>query len=57
LEAEPLREATRWLASYRRYWEESYERLAGLLAALQEETGEAREDEPEETDPTGRRRS
>jgi DNA-binding transcriptional ArsR family regulator len=36
LEAEPLREATAWLANYRDYWEESYERLDELLAALQE---------------------
>ncbi len=35
LEAEPLKEAVTWLASYRDYWEESYERLDGLLAALQ----------------------
>jgi DNA-binding transcriptional ArsR family regulator len=40
LEAEPLREATAWLATYREYWEESYERLDALLAALQHtETG------------------
>ncbi len=36
LEAEPLREATAWLADYRESWEESYERLDALLAALQE---------------------
>jgi hypothetical protein len=36
LEAEPLREATAWLADYREYWEVSYERLDALLAALQE---------------------
>jgi DNA-binding transcriptional ArsR family regulator len=35
LEAEPLREATAWLARYREYWEESYERLDELLSALQ----------------------
>ena len=37
LEAEPLREATAWLARYREYWEESYERLDALVAALQDE--------------------
>jgi hypothetical protein len=26
-----------WLATYREYWEESYERLDALLAALQDE--------------------
>jgi DNA-binding transcriptional ArsR family regulator len=36
LEAEPLRDATAWLADYREYWEESYERLDALLAALQQ---------------------
>lgn len=35
LEAEPLREATEWLVGYREYWEESYERLDELLAAIQ----------------------
>jgi DNA-binding transcriptional ArsR family regulator len=35
LEAEPLREATEWLVGYREYWDESYERLDELLAALQ----------------------
>jgi DNA-binding transcriptional ArsR family regulator len=55
LRAEPLREATVWLAGYREYWEESYERLDELLIALQRE-------EPTDTslilnpgnDPTGR---
>lgn len=36
LRAEPLREATAWLAEYRGFWEESYERLDELLAELQE---------------------
>ena len=37
LRAKPLREATVWLAGYRDYWEESYERLDELLVALQQE--------------------
>lgn len=37
LEAEPLRDATRWLARYQQYWQESHDRLDELLAALQEE--------------------
>jgi DNA-binding transcriptional ArsR family regulator len=37
LRAEPLREATLWLAGYREYWEESYERLDELLTELQQE--------------------
>jgi DNA-binding transcriptional ArsR family regulator len=36
LEAEPLRKATEWLADYREYWEESYERLDELLKAVQD---------------------
>jgi DNA-binding transcriptional ArsR family regulator len=35
LEAEPLREATAWLARYRDYWEESFDRLDDLLESLQ----------------------
>lgn len=34
LEAEPLREATAWLARYREFWDESYERLDALLSSL-----------------------
>jgi DNA-binding transcriptional ArsR family regulator len=53
LRAEPLREATVWLAGYREYWEESYERLDELLASLQEEET----DRSRQGDPTGRSRS
>ena len=38
LEAEPLREATAWLARYQAHWDASYDRLDALLAALREET-------------------
>jgi DNA-binding transcriptional ArsR family regulator len=38
LEAEPLREATAWLAQYQEYWDETYEQLDELLAALQEDS-------------------
>ena len=34
LEAEPLREATAWLARYQEYWDESYDRLDALLTAV-----------------------
>ena len=34
LEAEPLREATEWLARYQAYWDESHARLDALLASL-----------------------
>jgi DNA-binding transcriptional ArsR family regulator len=35
LEAEPLRDATAWLARYQAFWDERYERLDNLLSALQ----------------------
>ena len=35
LEADPLREATDWLAKYQAYWDESYERLEELLTKLE----------------------
>lgn len=37
LEAAPMREATRWLADFHRFWAESYDKLDVLLAEL---TGE-----------------
>jgi DNA-binding transcriptional ArsR family regulator len=37
LRAEPLKQATDWLANYREYWEESYERLDELLETLKSE--------------------
>jgi DNA-binding transcriptional ArsR family regulator len=37
LEAEPLQEATVWLAGYREFWDKSYDRLDALLARLQRE--------------------
>ena len=40
LEAEPLREATEWLARYQAYWDGSHERLDALLARLQDEPAE-----------------
>ena len=43
LEAQPLRKATAWLARYREFWEERYDRLDALLAKLQDEPQSARE--------------
>ena len=37
LEAEPLREATAWMARYQEFWDESYDRLDSLLQRLQQE--------------------
>ena len=36
LEAEPLKRATGWLADYRTYWSESYDRLDELFESLNE---------------------
>jgi DNA-binding transcriptional ArsR family regulator len=54
LEAEPLKEATVWLAGYRQYWEESYERLDVLLDRLQQEQTDRSLLPDAGTDPTGR---
>ncbi|HEV2529877.1 MAG TPA: metalloregulator ArsR/SmtB family transcription factor [Thermomicrobiales bacterium] len=40
LEADPLREATAWLAAYQAYWQESHDRLDALLAELLEGSDE-----------------
>ncbi|GAC1510436.1 MAG: metalloregulator ArsR/SmtB family transcription factor [Chloroflexota bacterium] len=37
LEAEPLRDATVWLARYQEYWDESFKRLDALLATLRDD--------------------
>src|SRR3954453_18723548 len=37
LRAEPLRTATQWLAGYREFWNESFDRLDGLLVSLQDD--------------------
>ncbi len=37
LEATPLKEASVWLEHYRRFWEESFDRLDDLLKTLQEQ--------------------
>ena len=35
LEASPLKDATQWLETYRRFWEESFDRLGDYLHELQ----------------------
>ena len=37
IEAGPLKQATDWLENYRAYWEESYQRLDGLLEQMHAE--------------------
>ena len=41
LEARPLREATQWLDTYRRFWEAQFGRLDSLLQELQGGEGDA----------------
>ena len=36
LEADPLRQATEWLARYQAFWDERYDQLDALLATLQQ---------------------
>ena len=51
LEAEPLKEATDWLANYREFWEQRYGRLDSLLETLHnEETSNAINESPERKD-------
>ena len=54
LRAEPLQEATAWLTAYREFWEERYERLDEVLAALQEQDTDRSPDPDPGSDPTGR---
>jgi DNA-binding transcriptional ArsR family regulator len=54
LEAEPLKEATVWLAGYRDYWEQSYERLDELLTALSQERTDPSPSPAAGSDTTGR---
>jgi DNA-binding transcriptional ArsR family regulator len=50
LEAEPLRDATAWLARYQAYWDERYDQLDELLARLQRrEAAASTPNEPETT--------
>lgn len=39
LEAAPLKEASDWIASYRRFWDESFDRLDDYLGELQGKSG------------------
>ena len=54
LRAKPLQDATEWLTAYRAFWEERYERLDEVLAALQEQDTDRSPDPDPGSDPTGR---
>src|SRR4051812_42223884 len=45
LEADPLREATEWLARYQAFWDERFEQLDELLASLQRGNEERKDDQ------------
>jgi DNA-binding transcriptional ArsR family regulator len=47
LEADPLREATEWLAKYQAFWDERYHQLDELLASLQSEPADKQPDSKE----------
>ncbi len=44
LNAEPLREACAWVEQYRRFWDESFDRLEAYLKELQNEDKEKTDD-------------
>ena len=50
LVARPLRDATVWLADFRLYWEESYQRLDALLESVQADSHQS--DLHEKDDPS-----
>ncbi|GLZ39415.1 metalloregulator ArsR/SmtB family transcription factor [Actinokineospora sp. NBRC 105648] len=52
LEAQPLLDATEWLASYREYWTESHNRLDDLLSQLQQTEQDNTEDNDTENKDT-----
>jgi len=56
LEADPLRDATSWLAAYQAHWDERFDQLDELLASLQRRapSDEVEPSKPVET--TGKRR-
>jgi DNA-binding transcriptional ArsR family regulator len=39
LEGEPLREASQWLAGYRRFWQEGFDRMGQRLSAARDKSG------------------
>ena len=55
LEAEPLKEASVWLAEFRRFWEVSFGRLDNLLEELKLE-GEKKKGKSQKSNRTSRRK-
>lgn len=51
LDAEPLRDVAGWVAQYRRFWEESFDRLDDYLREMQARDLETKEKERDVTHP------
>jgi DNA-binding transcriptional ArsR family regulator len=49
LNADPMRDAHQWLSDYRRYWEESLDRLAELVEAPQRAAASERPAKPKKS--------
>jgi len=49
LKTEPMRDAHEWLSGYRRYWEESLDRLAELVEAPEREGASAQRAKPKKS--------
>ena len=56
LEAEPLRDATAWLARYQAYWDERFDQLDELLASLQRRAPRSEVEPPKAATTAGKRR-
>jgi DNA-binding transcriptional ArsR family regulator len=56
LEAEPLRDATAWLARYQAYWDERFDQLDELLASLQRRDAPDAADRANAVERTGKSR-
>jgi DNA-binding transcriptional ArsR family regulator len=58
LEAQPLQQAAGWLDEYRRFWEESFDRLDDYLKKLQAEQKSVKGNQPtKKENKNGRKRS
>ena len=52
LNAAPLKDVADWVGSYRRFWDESFDRLEEYLRELQAAPSQGADDEPDQS-PTG----
>ena len=55
LDAGPLKEASTWIEHYRRFWDDSFDRMGAYIAELQAQEGQAPEGQaPEGQTPKGK---